>query len=97
VTPAIGAGGLGDGPGQAGSEAKVCGGKRRLFSVRFDQAASLRVASSKNVRALEWTCCFSASLIIPALWRQSAFMVIRAADATSLIGKINSMSRCMAE
>jgi hypothetical protein len=40
--------------------------------------ASLRVASSKNVRALEWTYCFSASLIIPAMWRQSAFMRIHA-------------------
>ena len=38
-------------------------------------------------------------LITPALCRQSAFMTIRAADAASLIGKINSMShaRCMAE
>jgi hypothetical protein len=52
---------------------------------------------SKNVRALEWTYCFSASLIIPAVWRQSAFMTMRAADAASLIRKINSLSRprCM--
>ena len=36
-------------------------------------------------------------IVIPALWRQSAFMSIRAADAASLIGKINSLSRarCM--
>src|SRR4029077_9935520 len=67
-------------------------------SVRSDQAASLSVASSTNLRALESTNCFSNSLIMPALWRQSAFMSIRAADAASLIGKINSMShaRCMA-
>ena len=66
---------------------------------RCDQAASLSVPSAKNGRALEWTHCFSPSLITPALCRQSAFMTIRAADAASLIGKINSMShaRCMAE
>src|SRR5262249_8840518 len=75
------------------------GGKRRLFLVRCDQAASLSVASAKNVRALEYTHGFSASLIPPAWGRQSAFISIRAADAASLIGKINSMShaRCMAE
>src|SRR6516164_7352385 len=72
---------------------------RRKFSVRCDQAASLSVESAKSVPALECTHCFSASLITPALWRQSAFMSIRAADAASLIGKINSMShaRCMAD
>ncbi len=57
----------------------------------------MKVASSKKVRALKWTYCFSASLIIPALWRQSAFMSIRAAEAASVVGKITSMSsaHCM--
>jgi len=73
----------------------LIGGKH----ARCDQAASLRVPSAKNERALEWTHCLSSSLITPALWRESAFMTIRAADAASLIGKINSMShaRRMAE
>ena len=68
-----------------------------LFQVRSTCVFKRRMA--KNVRALEWTRCFSPSLITPALWRQSAFMTIRAADAASLMGKINSMShaRCMAE
>ena len=72
--------------------------RRRSFS-KCDQAASLSLPSAKNGRALEWTHCFSPSLITPALCRQSAFMTIRAADAASLIGKINSTShaRCMAE
>src|SRR6516162_1598834 len=72
--------------------------RRRHFS-RCDQAASLSVPSAKNGRALEWTHCFSPSPIAPALCRQSAFMTIRAADAASLIGKIDSMSHahCMAE
>jgi len=66
---------------------------------QVDQAASLSVPSVKNGRALEWTHCFSQSLITPTLCRQSAFMTIRAADAASLIGKINSMSHapCMAK
>ena len=66
---------------------------------QVDQAASLSVPSVKNGRALEWTHRFSSSLITPALCRQSAFMTIRVADATSLTGKINSMSheRCMLE
>jgi hypothetical protein len=47
------------------------------------------------MRALKWTHCFSSSLITPALCRQSAFMTIRAAEAASLIGKINSPSCAM--
>jgi len=74
------------------------GGGKRRFSVRCDEAAFLNAPWSTNVRALESTNCFSASLIMPALWRQSAFMSIRAAEAASLIGNINSIShaRCMA-
>ena len=67
---------------------------RREAALSFgqgDQAVS--VASSKNVRALEWTHCLSPLLITPALWRQSAFMIIRAADTASLTGKINLMSQ----
>jgi hypothetical protein len=44
-----------------------------LVSVRRDKAAFLNVALSKNLRAREWTRRLSASLIIPALRRQSAF------------------------
>src|SRR6516162_6152798 len=55
---------------------------RPLATARWNGAA-------KNGRALEWTHCFSPSLIMPALCRQSAFMTIRAA----LSGRIRRSPR----
>jgi hypothetical protein len=68
-----------------------------LFQVRSVCIFERSIGQERS--ALEWTHCFSPSLITPALCKQSAFMTIRAADAASVIGKINSISsaRCMAE